>query len=98
MTLRTDQNVPLGPDVPLFGYGKRGSWTQVLLPTTSFAAAWLGGLIANLEEKDDVVTALETLAKPYGPEKCGISAEYAPMVRPHLFRTSTACWMIQKTI
>ena len=60
MTLRTDQEMPSGPGVPLLVMGsKRGGWTRVP-PTASFAAAWLRGLLANLEFNDELVTALGT--------------------------------------
>ncbi|CAE7719294.1 unnamed protein product, partial [Symbiodinium necroappetens] len=60
LTLRTDQEMPSGPGVPLLVMGsKRGGWTRVP-PTASFAAAWLRGLLASLEFNDELVTALGT--------------------------------------
>ena len=87
VALRTEQVMPSGPGVPLLVLGsKRGGWTQVP-PTASFAAAWLRGLLANLEFKDDVVTALGTHSCKATclswTGKFGISAEHQRVLGYH---------------
>ena len=87
MTLRTDQEMPSGPGVPLLVMGsKRGGWTRVP-PTASFAAAWLRGLLANLEFNDELVTALGTHSCKATclswTGKFGISAEHQRVLGYH---------------
>ena len=84
---RTEQEMPSGPGVPLLVMGsKRGGWARVP-PTASFAAAWLRGLLANLEFNDELVTALGTHSCKATclswTGKFGISAEHQRVLGYH---------------